>query len=121
VPLPHDEPEILDGARAWPEAQAALRGVIDPNRRRWETEAYWYDTAINEHEGAFCMVQAGSEMEDLIGDVVEVRYLDKTIYVYCVGAADLATDYALARTAFFWIELLDRDQISVGVQPVVRS
>lgn len=119
--LPLDEPEILNGTRAWPETQAEFVGAPDPNRKRYAIESSWYDTTTNQHEGAFCMVQSGSEMEELIGDIVQVVYKNKQIYVYCVGSADLSADFALARTAFFNIELLSSDDILVGVQPTVRA
>lgn len=119
MPLPHDESEILDGARAWDESQVALQGAPDPNRTHFDVDASWYGVTESEWEGAFCLVQAGDDLEELIGDTVRVTYKQREIFVYCVGAGDFPTRFALSRQAFFNLELLDKDEITVGVQPVV--
>lgn len=95
-----DEPEILDGMRGWTGAQRAFAGVVDPARPRYVLDVGWYDTGIDDNEGAFCMVRTGSPLEELVGDVVHVRRGTRSGLVYCVGAASIATDLALARPAF---------------------
>jgi hypothetical protein len=118
--LPRDEPEILNGTRAWAEAQTYFQGIPDPTRTRYDVQCSWYGTSISEWEGSFCVIQAGSELEDLVGDIVQVFYRDRSCFLYCVGGADIPTPLALTRQAFLRIAALSNDEISVGVQPVVN-
>jgi hypothetical protein len=100
MPLETDEPEILDATRSWSATQSAFRGTPHPGRRRYDVDCGWYDTTVNEYEGALCMVNEGDEMEELIGDFVRVLYQDHEIWLYCLGAATLDTRFALCRYAF---------------------
>lgn len=113
-----DEPLILDGSRAFPETQNAFSGPVDSTRARHLVACSWYDTSLSDYEGAFCLIQAGSELEELVGDIVSVKYRGKEIFVYCVGGAELTTDFALFRRAFFALEDLAYDEINAVVQPV---
>lgn len=122
--LERDEPEILDGSRAWPEAQAifSTQGVPDLRARISRmVEASWYDTSVSEYEGAFCLIQSGSDLEYLVGDLLRVVYRQREVYVYCVGGAELTTDFALARRAYFALRDLAVDPITVIVQPILRD
>lgn len=112
-----DEPEILDGSRAWAKTQQLFEGRVDPTRKRHAVKCTWYDTTVNEHEGAFCMVQAGSDLEDLVGDLVRVAWRNTEIFVYCIGgSADLPYPLALSRRAMWHVADLAKDHIDVTVQ-----
>lgn len=111
------EVEILNGSRAWAETQAAFVGAIDAARTRYSVDCGWYDTRVDENEGAFCMVRTGSDLEELIGDFVRVSYADIKVYLYCVGAsANVSADLALARTAFMRLQPLNVTKIRVIAQ-----
>lgn len=122
--LERDEIEILDGSRAWPEAQRIfhLMGSPDPRTRTARmVETSWYDTSASEYEGAFCMIQSGSELEHFVGDLIRVVYRDREIVVYCVGGAELDTDFALFRRAYFALTDLADATIDCILQPIVRA
>lgn len=111
-----DEPEILDGSRAWPKTQLLFVAPVDPLSKRWETFCSWYDTSISEYEGAFCVIQSGSDMEALVGRHVQINYNEKDVYLYCVGGAELPTPIAITRRAFMELDALSLDSIEVMVQ-----
>lgn len=122
--LERDEIEILDGSRAWPEAQRIFRLMGSPDPRTRTTrmvETSWYDTSASDYEGAFCLIQSGSELEHLVGDLVRVMYRDREIIVYCVGGAELDTDFALFRRAYFALTDLADPTIDCILQPIVRA
>jgi hypothetical protein len=116
-----DELEVLDGLRAWDEAQAAFQGTLDTTRTRWLVDLGWYDTSIDDREGAFAMVQQGSDLEEMVGDVVRVDYGSKVAYVYMLGGADLSAPMSLSRPAYFRLAMLSVATIPVAVQPVKRA
>ena len=116
------EPDILDGRRSHEAAQRAFAGAPDSAFPRHEAEIGWYDGAVDENEGCFALVRAGGPLDDeLIGRVVRVTWADRSIHVYCVGAADLPTDIALHRSAFFRLHMLWRDSLRGSAQVVKRS
>lgn len=117
-----DEPEILDGMRAWNEAQAALNGTVAPERKRYDVDVGWYGTSVDEHEGAFCLIRSESNLEELVGDVVRIGYGTKEIFVYCIGGtADIDTDLAVARAAFMRLDVLSKDDVFCTAQAVTRA
>lgn len=112
-----DEPEILDGTRAWAKTQQLFRGQPDPLRVRRAVRCTWYDTMVDEHEGAFCVIQANSALEDLVGDFVRVVYKNKEIFLYCVGGtSDIPTPLAITRQAMLYTASLSAEFIDVTVQ-----
>jgi hypothetical protein len=119
--MPDLEPEILDGMRSYEAAQTAYAGVPDPTRTRFSTIAGWYDTSIDDNEGYFCMVQQGSRLEELIGDIVHIRYRRRSLNVYCIGGTALPTEIALFRAAYFRLQMLNTEEIKVTVQAIVRE
>lgn len=117
-----DEPEILEGTRAWDESQVAFTGAPDPAGHRYDVECTWYDVDIEDTEGAFCLIRIGSELEALVGEVVRVERQDRpAIFVYCLGGEDLPVDLALTRQAFMRLDLLSKSIITVTAQPVLHG
>jgi hypothetical protein len=116
-----DEPEILDGMRGWIGSQRALAGVPDPTRARRVLDVGWYDTGLDDHEGAFCMARAGSALEELVGDVVQVQWRKRTGLLYCVGAAAIPTDLALSRPAYLRFAALADETFRAVVQAVIQA
>lgn len=114
-----DEPEIVDGSRAWVATQLLFKGQADPTRKRHTAHACWYDTTVDENEGAFCVIQAESELEELVGETVRVAYRNKVVYLFCVGgSSDLPVPLGLTRQAMMRLADLAKDHIDVTVQPV---
>lgn len=118
--LEPDEPEILDGSRAWLETQDAFRGHVDPSRKRHSVRCTWYDTTVSEYEGAFCVVQQDSDLEELIGELVRVSQAGKEIFLYCVGATpDIPFPFAITRRAMLGFAPLSHDSIEVMAQALL--
>ena len=114
-----DAPEtpLLDGARAWAESQAAFQTVPNPTRTFYYEDAVWYDTIEDDNEGAFCLVREDSPLQELVGEVVWVRYNLRTALLYCIGTSNaLPTNIALQRAAFFHLAALDRSAITLSVR-----
>lgn len=117
--LVSDEPEILDGSRSWAASQAAFLGVPDELRTRSDVECTWYEAPVGDFTGAFALIQDGGPLEDLVGDVLQVQFKAKRIFVYCVGGESLETPIALNLVAFLRLANPSRDSIRVNVRPVV--
>ena len=112
------EQEILDASRGFADAQLTLQGSIDIDIQRIYTQACWYDSSTNEHEGCFALVNSGSDLESLVGDIVLVTYKKKSVWVYIVAATNLPTDIGLFRSA--WIRIADLAEDEIGVRVEVR-
>ena len=110
------EPELLDAARSYPNAQAALAGTVDPNQERIRASACWYDTSVSEYAGSFGLVKTGSAIEELVGDIVLVTYGHKSTWLYIVGSANLPTDLGIAREPWSRIADLALQSIRVRVE-----
>jgi hypothetical protein len=93
-----DEIEISQGQRAWGASQALLGAPSTTMLGMIKTG--WYDTQTSPYRGAFALVNRGGPYEALVGEVLELTRGTRTSYVYVVGAANLPTDFALARRAF---------------------
>lgn len=116
-----DEPDILDGMRSWSGSQRAFESVGGPQSPVRVLDIGWYGTEVDEHEGAFCMVQADSVLEDLIGEVVDVRANGRRGLVYCVGASSgLPVEFSLSRPAFLRFDLLSAETVRATVQGTDR-
>ena len=113
-----DETEVMDGTRTWATTQELFRGVSPVGTPRYDLDVGWYDSNVEPNAGAFCLVQAGGQYEDLVGERVAVVYGDKTIYLYCLGSTNLDQDVALARAAFFRMADLAEDTIPVSLQVI---
>lgn len=113
------EPELLDAARAYPNAQAALGGTVDPNQRRLRADACWYDTAVSDYAGSFGLARVGSPVEELVGDIVLVTYNHKSTWLYLVGSANLPTDLGIAREP--WSRIADLALSAIRVRIEVRA
>jgi hypothetical protein len=90
-------------SRPFASAQAQLEGP--PTRMIGPVQGGWYDSGAYPEvtAGAAAIVHRGGVLEELVGEVVSVRYRGRRIYVYVHGAADLPTDFALTRQAFLAI------------------
>lgn len=121
--LERDEIEILNGSHAWNEAQTLFRTNVTPDPRTRMAQLVrtsWYDTSASEYEGAFCMVQSGGDLESLVGDLLRVSYREREVIVYCVGGAELDTEFALFRRAYFALTDLAIEAIDCIIQPMIR-
>lgn len=112
---------VLDGMRGQEGSQAAFAGVPDPARSRFVADCGWYGPDADAHEGFFCLVQTGSAMVDLIGDVVIVTYGLLTVSAYCLGRASLPGGLSLSRPAWLRLAPLNVATVPVLAQAVLRA
>jgi hypothetical protein len=113
-----NEPEILLARRAFPDAQAALTGVVAAERNTRNTLG-WYGTTFHEERGSFAIVREDGPLADLVGDRLRLRYGKATpVFVYCIGAREIADGYDIVvpRRVFAALELLAVDRIDVIVE-----
>lgn len=111
------EPEITAGRRAFPMAESLLEDV-PLSVAAVNMATGWHDTAISDEQGAFAVVRDGADLDDLIGEVLQITYKTRTIYVYCLGSAGVVADLSLARRAFLSLALLTEEAIGARVAVV---
>lgn len=113
------EREVLIARKAFPDAQVELSGVSAP----YSGGPYalgWFGTRIVDERGAFAVVSEGGPLEDLIGEIVLLRYGQRSVFVYCVGASDIADyDIGVTRRAFAALAVLAKEEIAVLIEVVV--
>jgi hypothetical protein len=93
------EPEVLNGRRAFADAQALFAGeplTATPS----EIEIGWHDTSTHPEMGSFAVVARDSALEDWIGEVVLISANGRACFVYVMAAVDVPTPLSLARRAF---------------------
>lgn len=98
------ELEIQIGRRAFSAAQS----IFGHAKRRTSTYAavslHWHGTSIDVNEGSFAVVKSGGRLSELVGDIVQVKIGQRSVYVYVVAESGLIpTDITLARRAFLAI------------------
>lgn len=109
-----EDEQLIDSASGgFADAQAALRGVRES--LFGTIEVGWHDTVVDSHEGCFALVRTGADNDGLVGEVLEVRYAGKSVFVYCVGSADVPTDISLSRRAFIALEPLWADSLKAAI------
>ena len=117
-----DEPEILDGSRAWATTQELFAGVPDPLRAHFSVTCGWYEPPVGEFEGAFALIREGSPLEEFVGEVIQVDYESRSISVYVTGgSSDIDHDLALYRYAFLKLHPLSDPGITVNIRPVTPA
>lgn len=115
-----NDPLILLGRRAFPEAQAQLAGIPIVQAVGAE-DVGWYDTAIDPETGSFAVVsEADPSAADLIGETIRVEYGARFVYAYVIGARDVSTRVALARRAFLGLAPPSAGTIEGYVKVVAR-
>lgn len=99
----------------WREAQRVL-GSTGPTGRAHVVGCGWHGVAQDEEEGAFAIVQTGSEIADLVGDRLAIRYGKKVVYVYCHREDDVLEEISLTRRAFLGLATLAEFELGVEVE-----
>lgn len=117
ITLASYETDVLWGRLPMPDSQvnvATLPGTL----RSDDTTCGWYGSAVNAERGAFGMVLAGGEQEDLVGERVRITAPDgHQVAVYILGRTDkLDSDLAVCRRAFMEIGLLADGSLPVTVE-----
>lgn len=106
------------GQRAFGEAQRLLSGV--PQRQIGGfVETGWHASSKHPLVGCFALVAQGSELVELIGDVLRVSYEDRSVFVYCVASRDLSVELSLSRRPFMAIGLLAESSLPCTVEVVM--
>lgn len=109
-----EEQEILDGQRAFPEAQRLFAGEVERDLSQ-TVRIGWHDTATSPYAGAFAVVKLGGTLDDLIGEVVRVRVGRRQALVYVVGSADVPVELSLARRAMLALAPLALEAVKARV------
>lgn len=111
-----DSTFISMGRKAFPDAQndISLLGV----GRVFGEQFYTLGWAGKSRE-SFCLVNIDGPLSSLVGDHLRFRYgVSKSVYAYCVGIADVASDVIVTRRLFAALELLSVQQLSVIVEVI---
>lgn len=113
------EPEIAWGRRAFPEAQRLFDEAGSPGAR-WpgQLDTGWHSSSVHEETGAFALVRSGAGLDDLIGEVIEVRTDYRSVLVYVLASRDIEQQLSLTRRAFLALALLTKESISTAVRVV---
>lgn len=114
------EEEIQYGIRAFPKTQEIFTGEPATSFFANPQRATWYGTAVNPYYGAFCVVQEGEGLGDLVGEFLRITYKqDREISLYCVAETpDIEVPIGLQRRAWNQIERLSLDEILVYMQVI---
>lgn len=94
------ELEVSVGRRAFPVTQEIFAG--SPVGAPATVATGWYDSSVDPETGAFALVRTGAGLDALIGEIIEVSYAQRSVFVYVLADAALPTDFdlGLARRAF---------------------
>lgn len=114
------EPEIQDGLRGFGQTQILFAGSPITSFFTNPLKCGWYGTEVSPYRGAFCMVQEGAGLEDLVGEFLRISYKGtRKINLYCLGETPkISTPISLTRRAWNEIERLSLDEIFVYTQVI---
>lgn len=100
------ETELVIGRRSFASAQAAFSLFQGVQSIHTLVSLSWHGTNTDVNEGSFAVVQTGSALEELVGEIVRVKVDARSVYAYVVTAADISVDMTLARRPFMAVGLL---------------
>lgn len=110
------EPEITAGRRAYPKAQELLDSTLlrpAPDLR----VCGWHGTSVHPEDGAFALVNADvAALEVYVGEVVRVRYGDRSCVAYVIGSRVLPWDVSLTRRGYMALAPLWAESLAVNVE-----
>lgn len=109
------EQELLDGRRAFPEAQRLFAGVA-LRRLPERVDVGWHGTDIDVETGAFAVVRDGAGLDDLIGEILIVSVGTRSVLVFVMGARAVPQDISLSRRGFLALGLLAKESIRCVVE-----
>lgn len=104
---------VLDGRQAFLDAQAAFAG---PTTSLGFFSVSWYGSAVSDERGSFGIVDPAMGLADAVGEIVEVSYNSRNVYVYVIASQDgLGTDLGITRRSYMALELLAIEPITATV------
>lgn len=113
---PLEPPEILEASLAFPDAQVALDGTVQSTASAFQS-CSWYGPNVNSFLGCYAIVNADSDIEDLVGDRLRLVHGAKSVNVYCFTTiSDIDEDILISRRAYAALELLAKTPIDVIVK-----
>lgn len=114
--LDTSEPMIV-AARAFTTAQRGLSaGQPEPAQ---STLLGWHGVSLAE-PGSYALVQADGPLEDLVGEVAEVRVEARTVRVYVLASADVSEPITIDRRAYLALSELWQPTQRATVARVAR-
>lgn len=110
------EPEIIDAALPFPDAQVALDGTTEQTIGAFQV-CNWYGPNLHPDRGCYAIVNADGDLEDLVGDRLRLRYGNKSVVVYCFTTiSDIDESILITRRAYAKLGLLAKTPIDVLVE-----
>lgn len=109
------EAEILDARLPYLEAQVALSGAVE----RKITDYYscgWYGTTLHPDRGCYGIVNADSDLVDLVGDRVRLIHGKRSTIVYVFASYDVPEQIQITRRSYAALELLAIEPINVRME-----
>lgn len=101
------ESELVIGRRSFVAAQKYLSTFVSVVSTISNVSLSWHDTAVDLNEGSFAVVQSGSDLEDLVGEIVRVKVGRRTVFAYVVAESSMIqVDMTLAQRPFMAVGLL---------------
>lgn len=108
--------EIPTARRAFSAAQPRLAGApISPEQT---LSIGWHDTSVNLETGSFAVVQLNAGLDDLIGEIVRVRFAGRSVFAYVLDSADVPVQLSLTRRLFAALNRLTLEELRGKVAPV---
>lgn len=66
----------------------------------------WHDTNVDVNDGSFAVVQTGSRLADLVGEIVRIAVGTRSVYAYVVSESTvIPTEVTLTKRAFLALGL----------------
>lgn len=75
----------------------------------------WHGSRFAQETGAFAIVKLDGPLSDYVGERVQVRYEDRTTYVFVYDERDIIEDISLTRRAFMDLAEPSADELDVTV------
>lgn len=105
------------GRRAFATAQALFEGVSQ-TRLAGTPAVGWHGTDVDPETGSFAVVAAGSEYEELIGEIVCIERGGREVYAFVLGARAVPVDISITRRCFLALGTLGIESLRCVVEVV---
>jgi hypothetical protein len=116
LPTGAQEVEILAARRAFGVAQSLLAG--GPVEAPVALTVGWHDSSVNSESGSFAVVQSNAGLDDLVGEVVQVTFYNRSLFAYVLEDADVPTQLSITRRLFLALNRLTVVSLQCSVAPV---
>jgi hypothetical protein len=112
------EVEIMAGRRVFATAQALLSGGPIAGLASQRLSVGWHNSSVNSESGSFAVVAQNGGLDDLVGEIVSIKYSNAIIYAYVLTTADVPVQLSVTRRLFLAMNRLTLESITADVRPV---